>query len=263
MPRRMIDADIRKSGSLSRVSIPAGHTFILLMTLADDQGRADGCVLGLRSELFPRRRDVSDDDVTLWLEELCAEGCLHAYIEDGEMYLHFPEWEEYQHLRTPSKERRPAPEGLCVACDPSGKEKEKELELEAGGDSRSLRLISATFGKKPKKTAKPKKTTRRARRAKQEVPDSLPPADMERLRLYAEEKFPTLAPRLKDLVEACLVHHRKTGNKAGVVDFYAACQQWFANEMKFSGGNRGKTGKSNYSSGGRTLTDIALDPRIE
>lgn len=127
----MIDGNLPRSRSLAACSLEAGYAFVLAITKADDQGRLDGDPALLRADLFPRRNDVSDDQIALWLGELVAEGCLHRYSgTDGDEYLHFPAWQSYQRLRKPGEERRPDPEAHCEAC--------RENEARTGGPENPL-----------------------------------------------------------------------------------------------------------------------------
>lgn len=111
----MIDGEVTRSESLSRVSIEAGHTFFLLMTRADDQGCFDGRPAILMAELFPLRQDVAVSALVRWIDELEGEGLLHRYEVEGKRYVHFPTWSRYQRLRE-SRPKWPDPNGKCEAC---------------------------------------------------------------------------------------------------------------------------------------------------
>ena len=245
MPKRMIDGEIRKSASLARVSIQAGHVFVLLMTCADDQGRADGDVLVLRSELFPRRRDVTDDQVAGWIDELVVEGCIHRYRIGGEEFVHFPAWENYQRLRSKSKPRRPDPAGHCAGCEPVVLEEE-----EAGSEKREARGVSsespqaaATRRNPPRDSARV--VNRRAPNAgRTEAPAELAVEEFEALRAWAEAKQPGEVGRLADHVESCLDHFRSKGERR--VDWLATIRNWVKRAKSFEGGS----GAANPRGGG-------------
>lgn len=82
-----ITTDIRVhnlSDDLSRLA------FTWLITFADREGRAPGDPVLLRSLLFPRRTDISPDDLERYLTEWDAAGLVHWYRAGGDLYVHFP-----------------------------------------------------------------------------------------------------------------------------------------------------------------------------
>lgn len=116
MGRRMIATHLGRSRSLSSVSLLAEVSFLHAISVANDHGllEADGTLL--RADLFPRRPEVTSEELMVAIEELVSEGCLHRYEVDGYSYLHFPDWLAYQRLRTPNPGSIPSPEGHCDAC---------------------------------------------------------------------------------------------------------------------------------------------------
>jgi len=235
MPRRMLDGDVRKSASLSRVSLEAGYSFVLLMTIADDQGRADGDVLTLRSELFPRRRDITDKDVERWISELVDEGCIHRYEFEGEEYIHFPAWTDYQRLRTQSKERRPAPEKCCLepalAAKRSGSEK-REARGKSGEQPHSAATrrtsppIKRGKGRRASSTQKSSRPTT--------APEALSEDEMARLTKwaqsggkYSDEQIIACADHLNFFIDEALGWNRSKGKK--YVDWVSVVENWIRN----------------------------------
>ena len=231
MPRRMIDGEIRKSASLARVSIEAGHVFVLLMTCADDQGRTDGDPLILRSELFPRRRDISDDHVEKLLDELLREGCLHRYVVGGDAFIHFPAWETYQRLRNRSKERRPDPAEHCAGCNPE--------------------VAVLPLGFSPVSPPQKSRHTinRRAKNSERTMaPDALLTDQIAALRVWCEQKQPDELGRLSEHVATCLDHFRGTGERKA--DWVSVCRNWVRRAKTFEGGVNGNA--RNPRGGGRS-----------
>lgn len=95
---------------MGRVSRDARLLFVLLWTLADDEGRARGNPLVLAGALFP-----FDDDakclITQWLVELQDQKCIFQYSLEGNAYIQIVKWKEHQWLNHPSPSRLPAPTG--------------------------------------------------------------------------------------------------------------------------------------------------------
>lgn len=96
MPSRVIRGEINCSRSLARVSLLADLTFRALIVSVDDFGRCEADPLMLKAELFPRRPDVHPEHIAVWVEELCAEGCVRRYEVDGVAYLELPSWEKHR-----------------------------------------------------------------------------------------------------------------------------------------------------------------------
>lgn len=103
---RTIKPEFPQSESMGRVSREARLAFILLWTLADDEGRLRGNSRMLASLLFPY-----DDDapslIDVWLGELEAEGCLHRYKIDGNSYVQIANWLIHQKIDKPSRSKIP------------------------------------------------------------------------------------------------------------------------------------------------------------
>jgi len=243
MPRRMLDGNLPRSRSLSLCSLEAAYAFVLAITVADDQGRLDGDPALLRADLFPRRRDVSDEQIAGWLDELVAEGCLHRYEgEDGYAYLHFPAWSEYQRLRKPGEDRRPDPETHCAQCDP---EQAQVLKREAGSEKREARgkignlpQVAATRRVSPQPAAEEKK----ARKSKYLVPDALSEEQMITVRKFVAAKYPQMIDHVEMLTDQCLRHHRSNDNRARYVRWVSVVETWIERQATQYGGMNGKAG---------------------
>lgn len=109
MPNRILSGEIARSESLSRVSVEASFTFLLIVSVADDFGRFDGRPSILLSSLFPTRMDtVSMEVMNRWLRELEGEGLIRWYEVEGRRYIEIPRWEKYQRTRA-QRSKYPAP----------------------------------------------------------------------------------------------------------------------------------------------------------
>jgi hypothetical protein len=242
----MIDGNLPRSRSLADCSIGAGYTFVLAMTVADDQGRLDGDPALLRADLFPRRRDVTDEQIAGWLDELVVEGCLHRYAgDDGGFYLHFPAWEDYQRLRKPGEDRRPDPKDHCTQCDPNAnqvlKREARNQKREAGGKCGKSPQVAATRRISPQVAAKKEK----AKKDKYLVPSELTPDQMITLKKFVNDRYPEMNEYVEMLTDQCLRHHRSTNNKSRYVRWVSVVETWIERQATQFGGMNGKTGKSN------------------
>ena len=111
---RTIKPEFADSESMARVSREARLLFVLLWTIADDEGRMRGSPRFLASKLYPY-----DDDVPgligAWLGELEGEGCVLQYDTGTDHYLSLPHWPDHQKIDKPSPSRIPPPPSLVVA----------------------------------------------------------------------------------------------------------------------------------------------------
>ena len=103
---RTIKPEFPQSESIGRIGRDARLLFILLWTIADDDGRTRAASRMLASLLFPY-----DDDVPAlidtWLAELEREECIRRYEVDGSIYLEVCNWLKHQKIDKPSKSRLP------------------------------------------------------------------------------------------------------------------------------------------------------------
>lgn len=77
--------------------------------------------------------------------------------------------------------------------------------------------------------AKPKRT----RAAPMSVPSDLTPEQKIELLAWVREKHPAHEPRIREHVDACLDHHRKTSNRSRITHWVAACRTWIRNADRF------------------------------
>ena len=104
---RTIKPEFPHSESMGEVSREARLLFILLWTLADDEGRLRGNSRMLASLLYPY-----DDDapklIDGWLSELDAQSCIVRYQIAGSTYLEICNWLIHQKIDKPSRSKIPA-----------------------------------------------------------------------------------------------------------------------------------------------------------
>lgn len=127
---RTIKPDFVQSQSIARVSREARLLFILLWTVADDEGRLRGHPRLLSSSLYP-----FDDDahalMPRWLDELEAVGCIVRYScnVSGTDYIAIPAWRTHQRIDRPSKSLLPPPPAISRS-DNSAKPREPSRILD-------------------------------------------------------------------------------------------------------------------------------------
>lgn len=105
---RTIKPEFPQSESMGRCSRDARLLFIMLWTMADDEGRARAAPRMLASLLYPYDDDAGTH-LTQWLFELERQGCIQLYEHGGNAYLQIDKWLEHQRIDKPSKSKLPAP----------------------------------------------------------------------------------------------------------------------------------------------------------
>lgn len=104
---RTIKPEFPQSESMGRVSRESRLCFVLLWTIADDEGRLRGNSRMLASLLYPYDDDARKH-IDSWLDELSTEGCLDRYTADGQQYIQIRNWLIHQKIDRPSKSKFPA-----------------------------------------------------------------------------------------------------------------------------------------------------------
>ena len=99
MPNRILKESVSTSVNLNRLSLGAEVMFYRLITQADDYGRFDARPPVIRGRCFPLKRDIDDNKVAEWLEELCACSIVRCYEVSLVQYGEFISWESHQRIR--------------------------------------------------------------------------------------------------------------------------------------------------------------------
>ncbi len=86
---------------MSRIPRDARFLFVLLWTIADDEGRLVAEPVELADLLFAPDQDAPMFMVH-WLDELEREGCIERYQVDGRAYLRIVKWRDYQKIDHPT-----------------------------------------------------------------------------------------------------------------------------------------------------------------
>jgi hypothetical protein len=103
---RTIKPEFPQSESIGKLSRDARLLFILLWTIADDEGRARAASRMLASLLYPYDEDAPGL-IEGWLSELERENCIVRYTVEASTYLQVLNWLKHQKIDRPGKSRLP------------------------------------------------------------------------------------------------------------------------------------------------------------
>jgi hypothetical protein len=104
---RFITNEITKDKRINDLSNDKSRlAFTWLITFADSEGRTHGDPALVRSMLFPRRTDVTVEQIEACIREWADAGLIVWYEAEGDQWIYFPNFEKHQvGLR---KDREPA-----------------------------------------------------------------------------------------------------------------------------------------------------------
>jgi hypothetical protein len=105
---------------MGKISRNARLLFILMWTLADDEGRLRGNSRMLASLLFPYDNDAPGL-IDAWISELISEQCVVAYKVGAATYVQICNWLIHQKIDKPSKSKIPPfDESSRILANPRG-----------------------------------------------------------------------------------------------------------------------------------------------
>lgn len=111
--KRMLHPEFFTSLSLARLEYRAMLTFAGLWIYVDDYGRGEDDPSFVAATVWPRRREVTTDDVAGDLEALAGTAVVCRYSIGGVPLLHLPSWHEHQKVSHPTPSKLPP----CPRCD--------------------------------------------------------------------------------------------------------------------------------------------------
>lgn len=112
MPNRIIKEAIRTSRDINNLSDFQFRVWAYLITYVDDYGRGSADPELLKGLVFPRRKGVTEKQISEALSVLANTGMISLYCVDGEPYFYFPAWEKHQQIRA-KKSKFPSPNEIC------------------------------------------------------------------------------------------------------------------------------------------------------
>ena len=114
MPNRIIKESIRTSKSVNALPDFEFRLWTYLITYVDDYGRGSADPELLKGLVFPRRRGLTEQQISKGVHNLATAGMITLYEVDGESYLQFPNWDKHQAIRA-KQSKFPAPDSSLQA----------------------------------------------------------------------------------------------------------------------------------------------------
>lgn len=108
MGNRIIKESIRTSRKINSLNDFQFRLWTYLLTYVDDYGRGSADTEILKGFVFPRRKDVREQDIERGLDALERSGSILLYKVAGEPYFCFPTWSDHQRIQT-KQSKFPAP----------------------------------------------------------------------------------------------------------------------------------------------------------
>ena len=114
MPNRIIKESIRTSKSVNALPDFEFRLWTYLITYVDDYGRGSADPELLKGLVFPRRRGLTEQQISKGVHNLATAGMITLYEVDGESFLQFPNWDKHQAIRA-KQSKFPAPDSILQA----------------------------------------------------------------------------------------------------------------------------------------------------
>ena len=128
MSSRILKDSILTDKAFNTLTLIEESIYHRLIVSADDYGVFYADPVLLLRVLFPRKKDISEEDVREGLDHLEETGLIFRYTADGEDYLKISSWENDQRPRN-TRHKFPCPEAVEEApALPAVEEKEKAPE---------------------------------------------------------------------------------------------------------------------------------------
>jgi hypothetical protein len=204
---RTIKPEFPQSESMGAVSRDARLLFIMLFTLADDEGRLRGNSRMLASLLFPYDLDAPKL-IDKWVDELITQRCIIRYQIEDATYVEICKWLNHQKIDRPSKSKIPAP--------PEDSREFAKIREDSSEDQ------GRDQGKDQGSGIKEEKTQRASR-----LPQDWQPND--RMLAFCENERPDLNPM--EVAETFRDYwHSQAGQKGVKADWEATWRNWVRNQ---------------------------------
>lgn len=114
MPNRVIKESIRTSKKVNALTDFQFRVWLYLITYVDDYGRGSADPELLKGFLFPRRKGITEAQISEALHDLANTGMINLYDVDDESYFYFPNWGNHQRIQT-KRSKFPDPPSPTVA----------------------------------------------------------------------------------------------------------------------------------------------------
>lgn len=130
MPNRMIKESIRTSRKVNALTDFQFRVWLYLITYVDDYGRGSADPELLKGLVFPRRKGITEAQISEALTDLANTGMVTLYEADGEPYFYFPNWSSHQRIQTKRSKFPDPPEPTVGHGEPPPETKPNQLEIE-------------------------------------------------------------------------------------------------------------------------------------
>ncbi len=135
---RSIKPEFAHSESMGKVSRDARLLFVLMWTIADDEGRLRGSSRMLASLLFPYDSDAPKR-MDGWVAELEREHCIVRYEVDGSSFIEIRKWASHQRIDHASKSRIPSFDSIREASRGIASDSERSFPIQIPSGEESVR----------------------------------------------------------------------------------------------------------------------------
>lgn len=164
--RRMIHGDIAEDKKINSVSEGAETMFFRLLAKTDDFGRYFGDPALLKGKIYPRRDELTVQDIEARLAELVDAKLLIFYEADDDLFIQFRGFEKRQSFRKDVKRKSRFPEppsrwgidaSVKLVTDTFGLVTGRDEREQARPDSSPSRIRSDTFREGKEREGKERK----------------------------------------------------------------------------------------------------------
>lgn len=130
MPNRMIKESIRTSRKVNSLTDFQFRVWLYLITYVDDYGRGSADPELLKGLVFPRRKGITEAQISEALSDLANTGMVTLYEADGEPFFYFPNWSSHQRIQTKRSKFPDPPEPTVTHGESPPETKPNQLEIE-------------------------------------------------------------------------------------------------------------------------------------
>ena len=97
--RRMLHDRICESEKIDKLSAEEERLYTRLLTHLDDYGNYLADPQSIRTACFPRKKKWNNRTIQFWLDRIVAVGLVAYYEVQGQRFVHFERFEDFQTLK--------------------------------------------------------------------------------------------------------------------------------------------------------------------
>ncbi len=144
MPNRIIKETIRTSKSVNALTDFQFRLWLYLITYVDDFGRGSADPELLKGLVFPRRKGVTEGQISDALTVLANTGMIILYENDGESYFYFPNWGDHQRIQTRHSKFPDPAESTVIHGEPPLESNTNRIQKESNTNTKGERASAFT-----------------------------------------------------------------------------------------------------------------------